>query len=39
MTVIVHVRHAQFVTDDITVMTLSVHVLKRCVFLRVQDSE
>ena len=27
------------VTDDITAMTLSVHVLKRCGFLRVHDSE
>jgi len=39
MTVIVYVRHAKFVTDDIAVMTLSVHVLKRCSFLRVDDSE
>jgi len=39
MTVIVYVRHAQFVTDDFAVMTLSVHVLKRCSFLRVHGSE
>jgi len=39
MTVIVYVSHAKLVTDDIAVMTLSVHVLKRCGFLRVHRSE